>query len=124
MDSHVLFWSLLQRSRLSQTASDAIADQNNDVFVSVATPWELAIKVGTGKWPEARKIVERFEDELELSKFRLLSIAVPHVRAAGLLKSDHRDPFDRLLAAQALAEGLTLVTADARLRTLGATCLW
>lgn len=124
LDSHALFWSLLSSSRLSHTAVRAMASEDSEVYVSVATAWEMAIKVGLGKWPEVREIVDRFEQEIELSEFRLLPITVAHVRTAGLLKSDHRDPFDRLLAAQAMTEGLTLVTSDASLAGLGATCLW
>ena len=80
----------------------------------------MAIKVGIGKWPEAVSLIDNFENELATADIRLLSIAVPHVRMAGLFQSAHKDQFDRLLAAQALTEGLTLVTADAKLRALGA----
>ena len=94
------------------------------VHVSVATAWEIAIKVGQGKLQEAAGILARFEEAVHDEGFELLPIAVTHVRAAGLMKSAHRDPFDRLLAAQALAEGLTLVTADAKLAALGAPVVW
>ena len=90
----------------------------------MATAWEMAIKVGIGKWPEAAALVDDFEAKIALPGFRLLPISVPHVRAAGLMQSPHRDPFDRLLAAQAMTEGLTLVTADTRLAALGAAVLW
>lgn len=124
LDSHTVFWWLLERSRLSKNALATITAESNEIFVSIASAWEMAIKVGTGKWPEARSLIENFEKEIELSEFRLLPITVIHVRAAGLMKSPHRDPFDRMLAAQALAEGLSLVTADAKLAQLGAAVVW
>jgi PIN domain nuclease of toxin-antitoxin system len=96
----------------------------NMVHVSVATAWEIAIKVGNGKLPEASEILANFENAVGDEGFVLLPISIPHVRAAGLLQSPHRDPFDRLLAAQAITEGLTLVTADAKLAGLGAPILW
>jgi PIN domain nuclease of toxin-antitoxin system len=80
--------------------------------------------VGLGKWPEARPLIENFENEIASEGFRLLPIEIPHVRAAGLMQVAHRDPFDRLLVAQAAREGLTLVTSDQVLGDLGAVCLW
>ena len=80
---------------------DAVAAVDSDVYVSVASAWEMAIKVGLGKWPEAVELVAEFESQISSEGFRLLPITVPHVRAAGLMQAAHRDPFDRLLAAQA-----------------------
>jgi len=94
------------------------------VHVSVASAWEIAIKVGQGRLPEASEILANFEAALQAEGFALLAITVAHARTAGLLASEHRDPFDRLLASQAIVEGLTLVTADPKLHSLGAPCLW
>ena len=102
----------------------AIADPNVETFVGVVSAWEMSIKVGLGRWDDARLIVDKFEEHVAIEAFTLLPIAVPHVRAAGLMQSPHRDPFDRLLAAQAIAEGLTLVTADTKVQSLGAQWLW
>ena len=124
LDTHTAFWWLIEPSRLSKSAFAAIETEGNQVYVSVASAWEMAIKVGIGKWPQARALIDSFEQELNTANLRLLAISVPHVRTAGLLQSSHRDPFDRLRAAQALTEGLTLVTADVRLRALGAAWLW
>jgi PIN domain nuclease of toxin-antitoxin system len=76
------------------------------------------------KWPEAKELLGEFEEALVLERFHLLPITVPHVRAAGLIQAPHRDPFDRLIAAQATLEGLTLVSSDSRIATLGAPVLW
>ena len=124
LDTHTLFWWLAQRDRLSMTATAAIAHVDNEVFVSLASAWEMAIKAGQGKWPAVLQLLENFEKLMAEEHFRWLPISLPHVRTAGLMDTSHRDPFDRLLAAQARLEDLTLVTTDARLSALGATVLW
>ena len=124
LDTHVLYWWLAERQHLSEAALNALARVETEAFVSVVTAWEMAIKVGVGKWRGAAVIVDHFEEHVAVEGFRLLPITVAHVRAAGLMQAPHRDPFDRLLAAQALIEGLTLVSADGKLVGLGAPCLW
>jgi PIN domain nuclease of toxin-antitoxin system len=123
-DTHVVFWATMERSRLSQVARAALESEQNEAFVSVASAWEIAIKVGLGKWPEARDLLFDFERHMADAGFELLPITVAHVRTAGLIASTHRDPFDRLLAAQATIDGLVLVTADGNLAPLGAACIW
>jgi len=108
---------------LSRPAHAAIGQIAADVLVSVATPWEIAIKVRSRGWPEAEPLLLDFENAIAEEGFKLLPIAVDHVRRAGLMTAAHRDPSDRLLAAQVEIEGLTLVTADARLTGLGAATL-
>jgi PIN domain nuclease of toxin-antitoxin system len=124
LDTHVLFWWLTDDARLSAPARQVLANDPDAVHVSVATAWEIAIKVGLGKWPEARWLIENFEREMAAEGFRLLPIEVSHVRAAGLMPAAHRDPFDRLLVAQAASEGLTVVTSDQAFTGMGAACLW
>jgi PIN domain nuclease of toxin-antitoxin system len=124
LDTHTAVWALLGNSRLSPSAREAIEAKEVAVAVSIVSVWEIAIKVGLSKWPEAVPLLAGIEDHLERVQFRLLPITVPHVRAAGLMQSPHRDPFDRLLAAQAMIEGLTIVTADPKVQTLGAPWLW
>jgi len=98
-DTHALFWWLTDDARLGSLARQVVSDDPDTVHVSVATAWEIAIKVGQGKWPEARWLIENFEREIASEGFALL-------------------------VAQAASEGLTLVTSDAALVTLGARCLW
>ncbi len=124
LDTHALVWWIKADPRLSQPARQAILDDNTSVYVSVASAWEIAIKVGSGKWDEARKLLENFENAVAEEGFDLLPIAVIHVRTAGLMKVQHRDPFDRLLAAQASIEDLTLVTTDPKLVELRPAVLW
>ncbi len=102
----------------------AISAPGSEVHVSLASAWEMAIKIGSGKWPEATKLLTDFEQQLELDEFQLLSVSLDHVRGITEITATHRDPFDRLLATQARIEGLTLVTADPKIPALGAAVLW
>jgi PIN domain nuclease of toxin-antitoxin system len=110
--------------KLSTTADALIRDKSNSVYVSIGSAWEFAIKVGLGKWPQAEQLIAGSEKDMRDAGFVILPITVPHVRSAGLMMSTHRDPFDRLLAAQALAEGLVLVTTDAKFASLNAPVIW
>ena len=124
LDTHAFAWWMLDDPRMSNGARAAIESQGVTTSVSVCSVWEIAIKVGVGKWPEASDLLSNLEDELAGQGFALLPIQVAHVRMAGLMTSLHRDTFDRLLAAQAVIEGLTLVTSDMRLAGLGPSTLW
>ena len=123
LDTHAFVWWTLDDGRLSGTAADAIGNAT-EAFVSLVTPWEMAIKVGKGKWPEAKPTLDDFDQIIARAGLGLLTTTVEHVRFSGLMQSAHRDPFDRLLAAQAITEGLTLVTSDAKVAALGAPWLW
>jgi PIN domain nuclease of toxin-antitoxin system len=123
LDTHIIFWWITDPSKLSRSADAAIRNRNSDVAVSIASLWEMAIKVGVGKWPEAAALVSTFETDMTTEGFSLLPITLDHVRTAGLMQAAHRDPFDRLLAAQAQIEGMTLVSADPKLAGLGAPIL-
>ena len=124
LDTHVVFWWLMDVSPLTPNAVAAITAKDDDVFVSVANLWEMSIKVGIGKWPEAAELVDSFESQVASEHFGIVPILLTHCRSAGLMAAEHRDPFDRLLVAQAITEGLTLVTSDAKMASLGAPCLW
>jgi PIN domain nuclease of toxin-antitoxin system len=89
-----------------------ITDPANSVMVSAASSWEIAIKVHSGRWPEARALLDQFVDACADLAASILVIDVEHTVEAGLLEWSHRDPFDRMLAAQALVEDLALVTVD------------
>jgi len=106
LDTHVLIWWDEGR-RLSAQARRAIAEAE-EVFVSAASAWEVAIKVGLGRLRPTRTV----EDAVEESGFAELPVTFQHASRVASLPPHHRDPFDRLLAAQAEVEGLTLVTRD------------
>jgi PIN domain nuclease of toxin-antitoxin system len=107
LDTHVVLWWLADDPTLSDDLK-ARLDQEPDVYLSPATVWEVAIKQALGKLREPPDLPERIRD----SGFRPLPITVEHAIAAGRLPPIHRDPFDRMLVAQALCENLTLVTRD------------
>jgi PIN domain nuclease of toxin-antitoxin system len=108
LDTHVLLWWLGDDPNLSQSARTVIADGNNLVFVSAAVIWEIKIKQALGKL----KIPVNFRNVLDQQGFDLLDITVEHAYAVGKLPPYHRDPFDRILVAQAKVEKMTLVSRD------------
>ena len=108
LDTHVVIWCFENNKRLKRSAREAIIDGNNTVFVSAVSTWELAIKAALGKISTP----DDFESQQARCDFRSLSISIQHTLAVKDLPNHHRDPFDRLLAAQALSESLTLVTHD------------
>ena len=108
LDTHVLLWSLSSPERLSQAARNAIEDPSNLVFVSAAVTWEIEIKVGLGKLRAPSDLAT----QLAAANFQELPIAIAHTLAIKQLPNLHRDPFDRIMLAQAKAAGLTFVTAD------------
>lgn len=112
LDTHVLLWWLDDSPRLGARARAAIADPDNTVWVSAATAWEIAIKTGLGRLDMNEPPQEVLPREIEHGGFRPLAISMEHALAVRTLPPHHRDPFDRLLIAQAMAEDLRLVTAD------------
>lgn len=112
LDTHVLLWVFSRDSRLSPDAADVIRDGRNVVYVSAATACEIAIKKALGKLSAPSTYIEG----LERYRFTSLDITAEHALAVEALPPYHRDPFDRMLVAQARAESLTLVTNDRRLR--------
>ncbi len=112
LDTHVLAWWLLDSPRLGALARAAIADPGHLILISTVSVWEMAQKHGRGRWPEVGPGLATIEADLARLDFRVLPLTLAHALAAGALDWAHRDPFDRMLAAQALAEGATLVTAD------------
>jgi PIN domain nuclease of toxin-antitoxin system len=124
LDSHALFWFIHGDARLSQSARQAIAAIDVAVYVSAISAWEIAYKFGAGKWPEAAILARDFITIIAANGFEPLPLTIEHARHAGLLESPHRDPFDRLLAAQAEIEGISLVTADPVFHQFNVKTLW
>jgi len=121
LDSHALMWALGDDDLLHPEAHQAIKSGGNSVYVSVGSLWELYLKTNIGKVT----LVENFREEVELSCFRILQIEFPHLETYRNLPviPKHRDPFDRLLVAQAISEGLTIVTRDEKLGQYGVPIL-
>jgi PIN domain nuclease of toxin-antitoxin system len=123
LDSHVFFWWQTDDPRLSQSARELI-EREHDVYVSAVVAWEIANKVRFGKWPQAQLLVDRFFELITHHGFLPLPITLQHAHLAGTLASRHRDPFDRMLAAQAQIENVPLVTADPVFQEFGTRVLW
>ena len=114
LDTHVLLWWFNEPDVLAEAALDAIADETNVVYVSAATVWEAAIKQALGKLRGADDLPAR----IRAQGLDELPIELEHAARAGALPGHHADPFDRMLVAQALSEGLTLVTRDERFKKI------
>jgi PIN domain nuclease of toxin-antitoxin system len=112
LDTHTLLWWLSENVSLPASARKLIANKNNDVLVSAASAWEIATKVRLGKLPIAIDLAHDFSAYLERERFDTLAVSVEHGIRAGLLPGPHKDPFDRMLIAQALAENLAIVSTD------------
>jgi PIN domain nuclease of toxin-antitoxin system len=124
LDTHTLLWWLDGNQDLSHPAQQAIAEAHRVVFVSAASAWEIATKVRIGKLPDAVHVAEHFAQILDDQAFRQLPITIEHARRAGLMPGTHRDPFDRMLIAQAQIEGLILVSNETLFDRFGVQRLW
>ncbi|MFM7394120.1 MAG: type II toxin-antitoxin system VapC family toxin [Cyanobium sp.] len=124
LDSHVLLWWWFEPARLSEAARSLISDSSIPVQVSAATVWELSLKHHQGKLPEMAGAMTDLPSLLQADGFQPLPISLAHGRRAGAYRQPHRDPFDRMLAAQAELDGLVLITADPLLSTFPCQILW
>lgn len=125
LDTHSLLWALTDPSRLGSLAHEALADRSSSLVVSAVTAWEIATKHRLGKLPQADALLGAYSRHLDRLGAERLPVSEEHALLAGRLDWAHRDPFDRMLAAQAILESLTLVTADEAFTSLpGITLLW
>ena len=124
LDTHALVWWWTDDPRLPQVSRAAIADPENILVVSAASAWEIATKHRLGKWPDVARIIDTFDTNVLRSRFGSLAISVEHARSAGLLEGPHRDPFDRVLIAQARLEGVAVVSRDKVFRDYGVAVVW
>jgi PIN domain nuclease of toxin-antitoxin system len=124
LDTHTLLWWLSDDPALTKPARRIIAETKNVVFVSAASAWEIATKVRLGKLPSAADLAADFTGHLQREGFQILAISAEHAIRAGLLPGAHKDPFDRMLIAQAQAENMPIVSNDALFDTFGVRRLW
>lgn len=124
LDSHVLLWWWFDPDRLSIAVRELLIDPSTPVLVSAASIWELSLKHHQGKLPELNGVITDLPGLLQADGFEALPISLAHGLRAGSYSQPHRDPFDRMLAAQAELERLVLLTADPQLSTFPCQTLW
>ena len=113
LDTHTFLWFIADHPSLSQRAKNLIEDGANDIYLSIASVWEMAIKVSLGKLTLGGSLGSYLAEQLHLNSIDTLDITFTHATAVAALPLNHRDPFDRLLIAQAHIEGIPIVSADA-----------
>ena len=119
LDTHVVFWSLADDPRLPENFRRLMEDAANTSCVSVVTGWEISTKVRIGKWPEASVLLPGLTATIRHAGFLIEPLTLDQAERAGSIEAGHKDPFDRLLAAQALDQGLVLLTVDRVFINLG-----
>ncbi|MBV9405969.1 MAG: type II toxin-antitoxin system VapC family toxin [Acidobacteriaceae bacterium] len=124
LDTHALLWWLSDDTALSRPARKIIGETKNLVLVSAASAWEIATKVRLGKLPTAAELIADFAGHLQREGFPVLPISADHAVRAGLLPGPHRDPFDRMLIAQAQAENMPIISKEAAFDSYGVRRLW
>jgi PIN domain nuclease of toxin-antitoxin system len=119
LDTHVFFWWVTDSTRLSAAHRALFETQDEPVYVSAVSGWKIAIKVKLGKWSGAERLVPGLEGLVRRSGLQPLDLTLAQAEVAGSLDLVHRDPFDRLLAAQALDLGIPIATIDSAMALLG-----
>jgi PIN domain nuclease of toxin-antitoxin system len=124
LDTHALLWWLIKSPSLPISAQNLLKNRNHTVLVSAASAWEMATKLRLGKLDVAADVVKNFVVHLAHERFQVIAVSVEHGISAGLLPGLHKDPFDRMLIAQALAENIPIVSNDRALEGYGVERLW
>ena len=124
LDTHSFLWFVWGDPKLSLTAKSLIEDKANQKYVSMASVWEIGIKVGIGKLTLAKPFSQFLAERLDGNGFVILPIERAHIVQVVSLPQHHRDPFDRLLIAQSFVEGIAIVSADTAFDAYGVHRLW
>jgi PIN domain nuclease of toxin-antitoxin system len=124
LDTHAFLWWVEGTPALGRRARAAVANPDNEVFFSIASCWELAIKLSLGKLRLTQRLDRFIPEQLTVNGFSLFAVELRHVVGVADLPFHHRDPFDRLLAAQALQDQLAIVSTDRVFRKYGVTVVW
>ena len=124
LDTHSLVWWWLNRPILSAVARNMLSSTSSELRVSAVTGFEIAQKVRIGKWPEMAESLRSYGSLLDDAEIVELAVTGEQARLAGIMPGEHRDPFDRFIAAQALTEGLIVVTRDPAFAAFGCKTLW
>ena len=124
LDTHVLLWWLFDDPALSKQAKNAITSPDSRVFVSSVSGWEISIKHHIGKMPHVGHLVKELPLYIRRERFEILPISFEHAMAAGALDGKHKDPFDRMLIAQARTDELILISNDKVFKKYKVPLLW
>jgi PIN domain nuclease of toxin-antitoxin system len=124
LDTQAFLWWSTARGKLSAAAHSACQDRTNTLIVSVVCAWEMQIKLQTGKLTLTVPLEQLIQVEQQVNNMQVLPVLLPHVIALGSLPLHHKDPFDRLIIAQATAENLSVVSSDGALRQYPITVIW
>ncbi len=124
LDTHAFLWALTDNRRLSRKARDLFAASTNEVLLSVESIWEILFKAQSGRLPFPHPAGPFLKSELRRTSIELLPILISHVLRLESLPEHHRDPFDRILLAQAIEEDIAIVSADSRFRLYPVQVLW
>lgn len=124
LDTCSLLWWWSKPQRLTPRARDIIRDPGTSVYVSVASAWEISTKCRIGKLPLGERIMSEWEHRMMVDRFQEINITTLHAFRAGTFAGSHRDPFDRMIAAQSMIEQVPVVTPDEQIESLGAGRIW
>ncbi|HET7662243.1 MAG TPA: type II toxin-antitoxin system VapC family toxin [Rhodanobacteraceae bacterium] len=124
LDTHAFLWAVMQPDKLSSKVRKRLENPSTEIILSAASAWEIATKHRLGKLPSAKALLADFDEVIRQLDARMLAVNHVHALKAGGFRQSHRDPFDRMLAAQAQVEGLTLVSKDTALLQFGIKLLW
>ena len=124
VDTHAFLWAILTPEKLTDRVRNIFLDREAELLVSIATPWEMAIKAGLGKLEDGAAILTDFENSLATGGYRMLETSINHTIQSGSLPRYHKDPFDRLLAAQALGLRIPIVSQDRVFDLYGVKRIW
>lgn len=124
LDTHALLWWMTDDAQLSSRARELIADERNSILVSAASAWEIVTKHRLGKLPIAVAAIPRFNELVEADGFEHLPVTYLHALRAGSFPVEHRDPFDRMLAAQSALEAAPLISRDSVFAAFGTDVVW
>ena len=124
LDTHTFLWWTQDSTRLSRRARTAIGRPEEDCLISIASCWEMAVTISLGRLTIPTSLDRFIAEQLAANGMRVLPLSLPHLAQVAMMPFHHRDPFDRLLAAQALVEGISLVSADRVFKQYGVTRIW
>jgi PIN domain nuclease of toxin-antitoxin system len=124
LDTHAFLWFILDDPKLSTLARGIIEEEKNDILISPASFWEIAIKIRLKKYSLPQPYLQFMQSQIAVNEFKILPLELPHTDLLITLPIHHKDPFDRLLVCQSLAEGIPLVSADAGPDCYGVNRLW